>query len=94
MALTPQQETRIAQVVFSNFQQAGMSPDAMVMQLVKLLLKPRSAQLTQLQSIAQTVLSGIDDAIATSEARAAEELTALQANKAALEAALSGLNGS
>lgn len=94
MALTPQQETRIAQAIVSNFQASGMNPDAMIQQLVKLLLKPRSAQLTQLQALAGSVLTSIDDAIATSAARASEELAALQANKAALEAALTGLAGS
>ena len=92
MALTPQQENRIASAILANFQSAGMSPDAMVQQLVKLLLKPRAAQLTQLQNIAQSVLTSIDESITTSAARAEEELSTLQSNKAALEAALISLN--
>lgn len=94
MALTPQQEQRIAAAIIGNYQSSGMNPDAMIQQLVRLLLKPRAVQLTKLAELAQTTLDAIDDAIATSATRAAEELTTLQANKAALEAALTEVGGS
>lgn len=94
MALTPAQQQRIAEAIIANYRASGMNPDAMLGQLIALVLKPRAAQLTKLAELAQAVIDDIDENLANQAARYAEESDKLTTQKAALQAALTEVNGS
>lgn len=91
MALTPQQQDRIAAALIADFNSKGMNPDAIIRQLLKLLLKPRTTQLTTLRQYITAAKDDVQEAVDNQAQRVAEETTKFTAVLADYDAALTDL---